>query len=996
MDKAQLVAEAGHPSPDTLAPAEFGAQMWQVAVVMFMMAATVVVLLNTSTYSVLGSEAYLPLHVGMEVFAVIVSVGVFSIGWHSFDRQTPLPLVVVSSAFLAVGLLDFAHLLSFPGMPAFLTPNDASKAIGFWLAARLAGAVALLLAAVLPWQAPQHGTARMASLAAAGCLTIVTCWVVLWRPELLPETFAEGLGPTTAKIVFEYALITIYLLAAALLLQRALDTRMEKLVHLFTAACVMALSEVCFTLYIDVTDTFNVLGHVYKVVAYLFLHRAIFVEGVREPILKLRASEQLIKRSENKFRKLMESAPDAILLIDGNHRIAMMNARAEQLFGYQRDMLVGMPSLAVIPEGDFLAWTNDGKPAAASFETDCRSHDGRFFPAEISIGHIEDEEQPLAIAVVRDMTDRQKATEEKSRLAAVLDAMPDFVIFTDAARHPLYLNRAARNIAGLAEGDPGDALQSARYMPPWAQQILREKAIPAALRDGYWQGETAICRPDGLEIPVSQVLLCHKDEAGTPAYWSMICRDVSERKHFESLLLDQVTHDGLTGLANRALLNERLRTAVAQAQEENGMLAVLFVGLDHFKRINDTFGHAAGNDVLRETARRLKRALGSSGMLARQGSDEFIVLQQTIGAEMEATILARRLMESIHEPFRIAGQEIFLSASIGISLFPADERNAERLLRNAAIALSCAKTKGRNCYCLHTPEMDHAIHERLALEGHLRHAVERNELVLHYQPRICIATGRQVGMEALVRWQHPDLGMISPMRFIPVAEETGLIEPIGLWVLRTACAQMKAWQEDGLAPMRVSVNISARQFQQAGLANSVRSILEDTGLDPSFLELEITETTIMKDTESAIRSLRALKQLGIGLSVDDFGTGYSSLSYLKLFPIDVLKVDRSFVKDVIENPDDAAITRAIVALAHSLELLVVAEGVETLEQAQFLKACGCDEIQGFYFSKPLPGEAMAAFLRQQDVMLIPDALPGAAPEVHHAAAGERNTRQELI
>ncbi|WP_292934752.1 EAL domain-containing protein [Noviherbaspirillum sp.] len=858
MYNTQRLTEVVHRPSETGSRDPFLLRMRRAAAFIAVLAgAMVLLMLHMPSYFVLRSDIYLPLHIAMEVFAVIVSAMVFGIGWHSFDNRIPPAIMALSSAFLAVGMLDLGHLLSFPGMPDFVSPSSVAKGIDFWLAARAAGAVALLAAAVLPWRATPPGYRHLMALGASGGFTCLMFWVTLFRPELLPDTFVPGRGLTTFKIVSEYVLAATYLLAAAILLQQALATRAEKTVHLFSAACIMALSEFCFTLYVNATDLFNVLGHVYKVLAYLYLYRAIFVEGVHEPFQRLKASERSLKLSESKFRKLMEFAPEAILLMDRSHRILMMNARAEQLFGYRPDALVGMPMRMVMAsDADDKqmrrAAKNNGHAAATSIEAACRHRDGELFPVEINLGHLDTEDLPLVIALVR---------------------------------------------------------------------------------------------------------------------------DISERKHFETLLLDQLTHDALTGLPNRLLIHERLRDAINRMREAKCMLAVLFLDIDHFKRINDTFGHALGDEVLRQTALRMQQSLRNGDLLARQGGDEFIILQQEIAHVQEAVTLANRLLECMREPFHVAGREIFLSVSVGISLFPSDEATEDGLLHTADIAMNSAKEKGRNCYRFHTREMDLAIRERQELEGHLRYAVEKGELLLHYQPRISIATGAQIGMEALVRWRHPEFGLISPARFIPVAEESGLIEQIGLWVLRTACAQAKEWQKCGLPMMRVSVNLSARQFQQAALARNVQAILDEFGLDPACLELEITESTVMKDTELAIKVLRSLKQLGIGLSIDDFGTGYSSLSYLKLFPIDVLKIDRSFIKDVIDDPNDAAITRAIIALAHSLDLVVVAEGVETLEQAIFLKQCACDEIQGFYFSRPLPVEEMAALLHEQRAMNIPDRVP---------------------
>ncbi|MDI3547347.1 MAG: hypothetical protein PWR10_999 [Halanaerobiales bacterium] len=438
--------------------------------------------------------------------------------------------------------------------------------------------------------------------------------------------------------------------------------------------------------------------------------------------------------------------------------------------------------------------------------------------------------------------------------------------------------------------------------------------------------------------------------------------DITERKQAEEMLWQQVYHDALTGLPNRMLFNDRFTQALAHAYRNRQKLAVLFLDLDRFKNINDTQGYNVGDQLLQGVAERLTDLVREDDTVARMGGDEFILLLPEIAQAENATKIAKKILEAFKQPLMIGGHEFYITSSIGIVFYPNDGEDAETLLKNADIAMYRAKEQGGNNYQLYDPMMNVKASERLVLENSLRYALEREEFVVYYQPQVSISTGKIIGMEALIRWQHPEWGLLSPAEFIPLAEETGLIIPIGEWVLRTACAQNKAWQEAGYPPVHVAVNLSARQFQQQNLVETVTRVLKETGLEPHYLELEITESIAMQNADFTIVMLRHLEEMGIHISIDDFGTGYSSLSYLKHFPLDTLKIDQSFVRDLTIDPNNKAIVIAIIAMAHSLKFKVIAEGVETQEQLAFLKQQQCDGIQGYLFSKPLPAEAFEKIL----------------------------------
>jgi diguanylate cyclase (GGDEF)-like protein len=437
----------------------------------------------------------------------------------------------------------------------------------------------------------------------------------------------------------------------------------------------------------------------------------------------------------------------------------------------------------------------------------------------------------------------------------------------------------------------------------------------------------------------------------------------AERKSAQERIEHLAMHDGLTDLPNRAMFSQVLNLAIASARRYKRHFAVLFIDLDRFKIINDTLGHEAGDVLLQEVSRRVKDILRSSDFVARLGGDEFVVLVQEVSEAEQVAIVARKLLSTIIKPVVIVEQECRVTASIGISMYPKDAQDEQSLMKNADLAMYLAKEEGKNNFQFYSEDIKTQSLERLTLETSLRRALEREEFFLHYQAKLDLRTGAITGVETLVRWQHPDLGLVSPLQFIPLAEETGLIVPIGMWVLRTACAQNVAWQRAGLPPVCMAVNLSPRQFSSESLLSDIASVLRETGMSPNLLELEITESMVMGNVDRAAKQLTAINQMGVRLAIDDFGTGYSSLAQIKRFPIDTIKVDRSFIREIPHNDEDKALTEAIIALGKSLSITVVAEGVETKEQQTFLREHACDEMQGFYFSKPVAPEQFAELLR---------------------------------
>lgn len=509
-----------------------------------------------------------------------------------------------------------------------------------------------------------------------------------------------------------------------------------------------------------------------------------------------------------------------------------------------------------------------------------------------------------------------------------------------------------------------------------ADRDIARAALDRALRRGkVFSLDHRIVLPNGSERIVHQQAEILFDPNGKALRMTGTVQDITERKKAEEQIRTLAYYDTLTELPNRVMFKEHLGKALARARRRNNLVATLLLDLDRFKRINDTLGHSVGDQLLREVAARLMQSVRREDLVsrhsfddtatsvARLGGDEFAIMLTDLESVQAAAKVARRTLDMLSAPISLDAQEVFATASIGITVFPFDGEDVDSLLKNADTAMYHAKSEGRNNYQYYTKSMNASAFENLALENSLRRALERGEFELYYQPQLNLDSGEIVGVEALIRWQHPELGMVSPVQFIPLALETGLIVPMDEWGLRTACQQAKAWQDAGLRPMRVSVNLSSYQFRQKKLVELVARILSETRLDPQYLDIELTESTIMQNAEETVKTLHELKEMGIKLSVDDFGTGYSSLSYLKRFPLDTLKIDRSFIKDITTDPDDEALTRAILAMSNSLKLRVIAEGVETEEQLNFLRANGCDEFQGYLFSRPVRAIEIAEMLR---------------------------------
>ncbi|WP_374255383.1 putative bifunctional diguanylate cyclase/phosphodiesterase [Aquabacterium sp.] len=671
------------------------------------------------------------LHTFTEFAAIVAALLVFFVAWHAHNGLLPANVAKLACGFLAVGLIDVGHVLSYSGMPDFVTPSGIEKAIHFWLVARYVGAATLLCVALQPEAGPISDAQRNVLLAGALTLTTAVYALNLFAPEVWPSTFVAGVGLTPFKVVLEYGVVMVTLAAAVLFCRSEVRHRAYSVTDLCTAALITVLSELCVTLYTHVGDVFMLMGHVYKIIAYFFIYRAVFVTAVREPYRLLQFEVQERREAEKR--------------------------------------------------ASFLAY-----------------------------------------------------------------------------------------------------------------------------------------------------------------------------------------HDALTQLPNRELARDRFVQATADARRHGNSVALVFLDLDHFKNINDSLGHAVGDLLLCEVAHRLVASVRGGDTVSRQGGDEFLLILKDVQHADEVGALVGKLIERLVLPITLDGQELTTSASAGIAIYPGDSEEFDVLMQQADTAMYRAKEEGRNTWRFYDEAMNAASLEKLDIRNGLRHALQAHQLQLVYQPQVNLTTGKLVGLEALLRWKHPEKGFVSPAKFIPVAEDSGLIVPIGEWVMREACRQAAIWHRSGLDDVAMAVNLSAVQFKRGDVEQVVASALEASGLPPSLLELELTESVLISDPENVQSRLMQLKDLGVRLAIDDFGTGYSSLSYLKRFSVDKLKIDQSFVHDLELHPDEVTIVRAIIQMAAGLGLSTIAEGVETEGMMKQLQALGCDEAQGYWVARPMSAEAFEEWWDQHN------------------------------
>ncbi len=654
----------------------------------------------------------------------------------------------------------------------------------------------------------------------------------------------------------------------------------------------------------------------------------------------------------------------SIATLEGTNWGVVTEVEQEQLISPIRLTLIKVILVATVVI-IFLAWlglflTNRlVKPLTAISADFKRVAKQDYSPCNISSDFVE--LQSLAVGFNSMVTEIDKSQRELRQAAVVFSSSLDGIIITDTTGHIVAANQALTTITGYSEqevlGQKPSLFKSNRHAPSFYHAIWE-----SIDKTGYWRGEICYQRKNGEHFPTLLTLKAVKDDNDRISHHVGIITDISSIKETENKLSHLAHHDPLTELPNRLLLSSSLEHALHHAKRDKKQVAILFLDLDRFKNVNDSMGHTQGDHLLKLVASRLAKNMRAEDTIARLGGDEFVILIEELEGIQGIIKIAKNTLKLFKKPFHIQDQDIFIEASIGISIYPNDGKNTDTLLRNADAAMYRAKEKGRNNYQFYTKALTDKAHERFTIETNLRQALERGEFELYYQPQFSLVDNTLTGVEALIRWNHPEQGLVSPASFIPVAEETGLIVPIGKWVLQAACMQHQAWLKEGYPPIKIAVNLSARQFHESGMVEMISNMLEETTMDSTYLELELTESIIMNDVESTIKILNELHWMGLEISIDDFGTGYSSLSYLKRFPIDRLKIDQSFIRDISINPSDAELVTAIITLARSMKLRVLAEGVETKEQLHYLKKQGCDEVQGYYYSRPVPAKELMRFL----------------------------------
>ncbi|TCS73803.1 PAS domain S-box-containing protein/diguanylate cyclase (GGDEF)-like protein [Sulfuritortus calidifontis] len=690
---------------------------------------------------------------------------------------------------------------------------------------------------------------------------------------------------------------------------------------------------------------------------------------------RLADSTAALLESEQRFRTLVESVNDWIWEIDADWRYVYVSPKVEEILGYKPDEILGLRPFDLMPPSEaeqlsrrFEAIAAEGKPFT-SMENRNLHKDGRLVILETSATPIFREDGSLCgyRGVDRDVTERWLAKEAldqtTQRLNRHFQQTPLAVIEWDADFRVLDWNPSAEAIFGYTKAETIGRHAMELIVPESATDHVAKVWGELLGQGGGFRSSNENVTKSGKIITCEWYNTPLVDDNGRVIGVASLAQDITEQRQAEQRLNHLAYYDALTSLPNRALFQDRLGQAIATASRHQKLVGVMLMDLDQFKVINDTLGHETGNALLQAVADRLKHCLRESDTVARLGGDEFAIALTDISTIEDVVQIAQKVLDEFVCPFTIAGKELFVSASIGITLYPFDGSDASLLLRNADSAMYHAKDCGRKTFQFYSAEMTARVEKRLTMETELRHALERGELELHYQPQLDIATGRIVGMEALVRWRHPQKGMMPPAEFIPIAEESGLIVPIGEWIMRTACRQAMAWQAQGLPELQLAINLSARQFKPE-LAGLVKEVLAETGLPARCLELEITESLFIEGTDSETASILAhLKALGVSLAIDDFGTGYSSLSYLKCLPVNKLKIDQSFVQGISSNPEDASLVKAIIAIARSLNLRVIAEGVETEAQLHYLREHGCDYMQGYYYSRALPAGAFVELVK---------------------------------
>lgn len=1078
-----------------------------------------------------GLASHLPLHTTLEIMSIAVACMVFGIAWVTQKFQPSSKVIILGCGALGMLLLDITHTISYQGMPSFITPSGPEKAINFWLAARFMMAITLFLVACITSEIEK----KLVKLSRYFWLTITIIIVGLFHfwflfyPELVPDTYSPEQGLTRFKVISEYVLIGIYLLSGILLIRQISQIREFGVNWLVAAAITMAMSEFFFTLYANVSDMYNLIGHVYKVFAFSFLYRALFVEAVQSPFLnmvqlqaKLSATigtlpdilieidakgnhleiytcdpKLLIDKAENlmgknirqvmskeaantcfeamaiadKFgisrgarvklntqsgehtfelsiaRKVSEpgKAPTFLVLsrdisstIEFEQKIAHEAKLNKLLLELQNHLHVGGEKYFMQHSVDTAENLTDSSIAFIHFIDEsqkiikivtwstntlahhCTANFENHYPIDqagvwadairnkrpvvindyqessakkglpeghaylkrfISLPVIENDKVTMMVGVGNkeaDYNDQDVQTLQIlantiwnlikqrwqdatiRRLSTGIDQNPYPVLITDTDGMIQYVNQAFTETTGFKESE---AIGKSHI--DFSAEDDPEKTFKAIWRQlargDAWRGELISKRKDGSQYTEFAMIYPVRNNHGKIINYVAHKEDITLKKIAEEKIHQLSNYDQLTGFLKRQMLEERLQHLLDDSFKQKQPMTVIWLDLDNFKTINDSLGHQVGDLVLVEIANRLRFDLGKQSIISRIAGDSFAaVLPDT--NEHSAALIAEKILEDVQRKIKFNSHALSVSTSIGLALSPNDGQTATKLMMCAEAAMYRAKQDGRNSFRFFAQEMQEHSLRSLQLSAALKEALANDQFHLVYQPQLSLTDNTMVGAEALLRWEHPEWGTVSPAEFIPLAEQNGLIVQIGEWVLQQVAMQQKQWISKGFPELIVAINISALQFHQQNLVERITQIVKQADVSPGNIEIELTEAVALKDPEVAGKTIDALSQQGFKVSIDDFGTGYSSMSYLKRFAVNKLKIDQSFVKDIVIDIDDQAIVTAIIQMAHSLHKTTIAEGVETQEQLEFLKEKGCEEIQGYWYSRPLVKEQFEAFL----------------------------------
>ncbi|MCK9510167.1 MAG: EAL domain-containing protein [Pigmentiphaga sp.] len=909
-------------------------------------------------------EGYFLAHHVLDIVSVVLALLIFSVAWSSLLRPGRHTYIWVACGFLAVGLFDLAHLLSYQGSPNVAVSHPGAQSTGFWLASRCVSGLVLLYVVLL---VSKPGRQRLGlpvfwrtGLAIATLAAVGLPLAVFVVPEWLPT---DGPGPAVRSAIRFWTQLGVSALYVSALVYwwRRRGVR-RWLASPWLAAGLLALlaAEACIWIYqAREWPILHLVGHGFEVMGYLCLYRAALIDAIDEPYRKLQAANARIQ-------SVLKAIPDLLFDLDREGRVLDVHVGEPADMRLKRAEVLGrrLPELISAEAG--AAIENLLQQAAlegyAHIDDVAVGVNGTVRHYELAVTRRQaSNDGQIFLMLARDVSGRVRDLEVMRRLQTAVEQSPSTIMITDLESRLIYANPAFTRTSGYtleeALGTSSRLLHSGKTPPTTYQDLW------LTLASGQpWRGEFINRRKDGSEYLEAVLISPVVDDAGRFTSYLAIKEDITAQRRDQERLRELALFDSLTGLPNRDLLAERFDEILQISRRHNRSLVVLCLGLDQFKRINETFGQPVGDDVLIEVARRLVSATGIEHLVARGSGDEFICVLSLESLKQIARWI-ERIQHEVRQPCLVGGQSMVLTASIGVGLYPDDGRALHELLQRAMAALGQAKLLGPESHHFFSAELQERSSRQLQLSNALHDALGLGQLSLVYQPQYCLAEGKLGGVEALVRWQHPEFGAVSPAEFIPLAEANGLIVPIGGWVLREALSQARRWQDEGLPPFTMAVNLSPGQLQEDELLATLDDALARSGLAPRWLELELTESMAMSDPEGFLAITARLHQRGVQLALDDFGTGYSSLSHLKRMWLQRLKIDKSFVNDLASDGGALSITEAVIGMAHNLGLRTIAEGVESAEQAEILRRLGCDEIQGYWYSRPLPPEALPGFIQ---------------------------------